>query len=491
MASISAGAAPRAHKRATYENPLVSRYASAEMSFLWSPHKKFSTWRRLWLALAEGEQALGLDITDEQLGQMRTHLDDINYAVAEAKEKELRHDVMAHVHAFGVQCPAAMPILHLGATSCFIADNTELVQIRDSLRLVKRKILQVVSHLRAFADKYKAQATLGFTHYQPAQLVTIGKRACLWLQDFLFDFEALDLLLERLPMRGVKGTTGTQASFLELFEGDHTKVKALDEHVRKAFGFARTIPVSGQTYTRKLDFQVCALLSQIAQSAYKMGGDVRLLANLKEIEEPFGKKQVGSSAMAYKRNPMRSERMCSLARFVISLEANAAHTACGQWLERTLDDSANRRLTLPEAFLGVDVVLTLASNVVNGLHVWPNVVRARVMSELPFMATEVILMAAVKAGGDRQVLHEAIREHSMAAGKRVKMDGAANDLLERIAADPLFASVHDDLQNLLDPNLFVGRSPEQVDEFLAGFVDPVLAAHAALVAVESKDAVNV
>ena len=476
--------------RARYENPLVSRYASAEMSYLWSPHKKFSTWRFLWLTLAEGEQSLGLDITDTQLAEMREHLEDINYEVAAAKEKEIRHDVMAHVHAFGTQCPTAMPILHLGATSCFIADNTELIQIRDSLRLVKRKLLQVMSHLRNFADTHKATATLGFTHYQPAQLVTIGKRATLWLQDFLLDFESLEHLLSGLPLRGVKGTTGTQASFLELFEGDHSKVLALDKHVTAACGFSRSIPVSGQTYTRKLDFQVVSLLSQIAQSAYKMGGDVRLLANLKEIEEPFGKKQVGSSAMAYKRNPMRSERMCSLARFVMSLAANTAHTACSQWLERTLDDSANRRLTLPEAFLGVDVVLTLASNVVNGLHVWPNVVRARVMSELPFMATEKILMAAVKRGGDRQVLHEAIRDHSMAAGKRVKDDGAANDLLERIANDPLFASVHADLQNLIDPNLFVGRSPQQVDEFLE-IVSGVLDTHKELIGQESTDKVEV
>ena len=397
---------------------------------------------------------------------------------------------MAHVHAFGVQCPTAMPILHLGATSCFIADNTELIQIRDSLRLVKRKLIQVISYLREFADKYKSMATLGFTHYQPAQLVTIGKRATLWLQDFLIDFESLDHLLSGLPLRGVKGTTGTQASFLELFEGDHTKVLALDKIVTKSCGFSKSIPVSGQTYTRKLDFQVCSLLSAIAQSAYKMGGDIRLLANLKEIEEPFGKQQVGSSAMAYKRNPMRSERLCSLARYVINMAKNTADTACSQWLERTLDDSANRRLTLPEAFLGVDVVLTLASNVVNGLHVWPNVVHSRVMSELPFMATEVILMAAVKRGGDRQVLHEAIRDHSMAAAARVKGEGAPNDLLERIANDALFESVHGDLQNLMDPNLFVGRSPQQVDEFL-GIVDAVLDAHKGLIGEVSTDKVEV
>jgi len=445
----------------------------------------------MWLRLAEGEQSLGLNITDEQLDEMRNHLTDINYDVAAVKEKELRHDVMAHVHAFGVQCPSAMPILHLGATSCFIGDNTELIQIRDSMRLVKRKLVQVMSHLRSFADAYKSMPTLGFTHFQPAQLVTIGKRATIWLQDFLIDFESLEHLLENLPFRGVKGTTGTQASFLALFNGDHDKVKALNTYVTQASGFKRAIGVSGQTYTRKIDFQVVSILSQIAQSAYKLGGDIRLLANLKEIEEPFGAKQVGSSAMAYKRNPMRSERMCSLARYVISMTANTAHTACNQWLERTLDDSANRRLSLPEAFLGVDVCLTIASDVINGLHVWPNIVRARVKAELPFMATEVILMAAVQAGGDRQVLHEAIRDHSMAAAKRVKVDGAHNDLLERIAKDDLFASVHGDLDSLLDPMLFIGRSSEQVDEFLSDYVDPVLAANSALLAEVSADQVEV
>lgn len=445
----------------------------------------------MWLRLAEGEQSLGLNITDEQLDEMRAHLTDINYDVAAAKEKELRHDVMAHVHAFGVQCPSAMPILHLGATSCFIGDNTELIQIRDSMRLVKRKLVQVMSHLRSFADANKNMPTLGFTHFQPAQLVTIGKRATIWLQDFLIDFESLEHLLENLPFRGVKGTTGTQASFLALFNGDHDKVKALNTYVTQASGFKRAIGVSGQTYTRKIDFQVVSVLSQIAQSAYKLGGDIRLLANLKEIEEPFGAKQVGSSAMAYKRNPMRSERMCSLARYVISMTANTAHTACNQWLERTLDDSANRRLSLPEAFLGVDVCLTIASDVINGLHVWPNIVRARVNAELPFMATEVILMAAVQAGGDRQVLHEAIRDHSMAAAKRVKVDGAHNDLLERIAKDDLFASVHGDLDSLLDPMMFIGRSSEQVDEFLSDFVDPVLAANSALLAQVSADQVEV
>ena len=386
-----------------------------------------------------------------------------------------------------------MPIIHLGATSCYVADNTELIQLKQSLVIIRHKLLHVMSNLRAFADQYKDMPTLGFTHYQPAQLVTVGKRASLWLQDFLMDFEQLTADIEWLPFRGVKGTTGTQASFLELFEGDHGKVKSLNEKVTAAMGFGRAISLSGQTYTRKIDYRVVALLSSVAQSAYKLASDIRLLSNLKEIEEPFESTQVGSSAMAYKRNPMRSERVCSLARFVMSLVANTSHTAVGQWFERTLDDSANRRIVLPEACLATDVILTLVNNVVSGLKVWPKVIEARVMQELPFMSTEAILMACVKAGGDRQVLHEAIRELSMESAKVVKEQGGKNDLIERIAADDRFKAVHDVLYDILKPSNFIGRCKEQVEEFLAADVDPVLGAKEAqeLLQVESKDVVAV
>jgi adenylosuccinate lyase len=477
--------------RSSYENPLSGRYASKEMSFIWSPAKKFSTWRRLWLALAEAEAELGLDISEAQLAEMRAHLEDINYEYAEAKEKETRHDVMAHIHAWGVQCPTAAPIIHLGATSCYVGDNTELLQMKEALGLVRAKLLQLIQHLARFAAAHRALPTLGFTHYQPAQLVTVGKRACLWLQDFLLDFHRVSREAEELPMRGVKGTTGTQASFLELFGGDHAKVKALNAAVVRKMGFSSAIGVSGQTYSRKLDFFVLSALSGVAQSAAKMCADIRLLANLKEIEEPFEKGQVGSSAMAYKRNPMRSERVCSIARFVMNLEANAAQTHAAQWFERTLDDSANRRLVLPEAFLGVDVLLSTAINVVDGLQVWPQVIATHVRAELPFMATEIILMAGVKAGGDRQALHEAIREHSMAAGLRVKRDGAPNDLLERIAADPRFAAVKDSLADLLNPLAFVGRAPEQVDDFLAEEVTPVLEANVGVLGAVVAEGVSV
>ncbi len=463
--------------RDVYENPLASRYASPEMSYIWSPQKKFSTWRRLWLALATAEQKLGLDIHEDQLAEMAAHLDDIDFEYAEAMEKELRHDVMSHVHAFGRQCPKAMPIIHLGATSCYVGDNTELIQLKESLELVRLKLLQVIRLLRDFAMEQRHLPTLGFTHYQPAQLTTVGKRASLWLYDFVLDYERIDQLARELPFRGVKGTTGTQASFLELFGGDHEKVRELDALVTAAMGFNRTVPVCGQTYSRKWDYLVLSALSAAAQSAYKMAGDIRLLSNLKEVDEPFAKKQIGSSAMAYKRNPMRSERICSLARFVISLADNAAHTHANQWFERTLDDSANRRLSLPESFLATDVVLTIAANVVDGLHVWPQVVHKHIMAELPFMATENILMDCVKAGGDRQELHEAIREHSIEAGRRVKEEGADNDLLERIAADARFAPVHQRLAAMLDPLLFVGRAPEQVETFVAEVVDPLLKNH--------------
>ena len=438
----------------------------------------------MWIALAEAQQQLGLDISDEQLDELRAHAgaEHIDFDAAAAHEKRLRHDVMAHIHTYGDQCPKARPIIHLGATSCYVVDNTELIQMREALVLVRAKLVRLVAALAAFAKQHRALPTLGFTHYQPAQLVTVGKRATLWLQDFTLDLDRLERELAALPLRGVKGTTGTQASFLSLFDGDHAKVERLNELVVGSLGggFSRAVPVSGQTYTRKLDFFVLSALSGIAQSAHKMACDVRLLANLKECEEPFGKNQVGSSAMAYKRNPMRSERICSLARFVMSLTANAANTHATQWFERSLDDSANRRLILPEAFLGTDVVLNIAHNVISGLQLWPNVIRAHIMAELPFMATENILMACVKAGGDRQELHEAIREHSMAAGRRVKVDGAANDLLERIAGDARFAAVHGTLDSLMDPVNFIGRCPEQVDAFLGEEVAPILARHAGL-----------
>lgn len=461
-----------------YQNPLTARYAGKEMSWNWSEQKKHSTWRRLWLALAETQQELGLDIADEQLRQMRMHLDDIDFEAAARKEKELRHDVMSHIHVFGEQCPAAMPIIHLGATSCYVTDNTELIQIRDGLRIIRGKLLSLINILADFCLLHRSLPTLGFTHYQPAQLTTVGKRFSLYLQDFLLDFERLQAELENLPFRSVKGTTGTQASFLALFDGDHEKVRRLEQRIAEKMGFAKVIDVSGQTYTRKIDYYVLTVLSGLAQSAYKFAGDIRLAANLREIEEPFGNKQVGSSAMAYKRNPMRSERVCSLARFVMSLPANAANTHAGQWFERTLDDSANRRIVLPEAFLAADVILSLLININTGIQLWPNVIAARVASELPFMATENILMAAVKAGGDRQSLHEAIRTHSMAAARRVKEDGGANDLLERLRRDPGFAVVADKMDQLVNPADFVGRAPQQVADFIESRVKPLLEKHA-------------
>lgn len=474
-----------------YEHPLVKRYATKEMSFVWSPAKKFTTWRKLWLALATAEKELGIDITDEQLEQLRTNVYNIDFDYAAEKEREFRHDVMGHVHAFGHAAPAAMPIIHLGATSCYVGDNTDLIQIRDALELLKRKLVNVLNVMRNFAEKYRDMPTLGFTHYQPAQLTTVGKRCTLWMQDLILDYEKVSREIDDLPMRGVKGTTGTQASFLELFDGDHEKVKTLNKRVCDIMGFKKCIPVSGQTYTRKIDYHVMTLLSGIAQSAYKMCGDIRLLANLKEVEEPFASTQIGSSAMAYKRNPMRSERVCSLARYVMGLPSSAANTHASQWFERTLDDSAIRRIILPEGFLAVDVILNLLLNISDGMHVWPSVVRARVMSELPFMATEVILMECVKAGGDRQELHEAIRVHSMAAGAVVKGEGKPNDLMERIKNDALFSSVHDKLESLIDPSLFVGRAAEQVDEFLEEEIQPILETNANYLAVESIDGVNV
>ncbi len=462
----------------SFLNPLTDRYASKEMSYNWSPQKKHSTWRRLWLALAECEKELGLNITDEQLNEMRQHLDDIDFQAVEAVEKDLRHDVMSHIHVFGKQCQAAMPIIHLGATSCYVTDNTELIQMRDGLKLLRGKLLKVIRLLADFAMKNRNLPTLGFTHYQPAQLTTVGKRFSLYLQDFMLDFERLEFELDRLPFRSVKGTTGTQASFMALFEGDQEKIKLLEKNIAAKMGFDRVIPVSGQTYTRKVDYFVLTVLSGIAQSAYKMAGDIRLLANLREMEEPFGKKQIGSSAMAYKRNPMRSERVCALSRYLINLPLNAAQTEATQWFERTLDDSANRRLSLPESFLCADIILSLVINIIDGIQVWPNVIAKRVAAELPFMATENILMAAVKAGGNRQELHEAIRVHSMEAAKQIKEFGRDNDLIERIKNDPAFSSIKDRIDSIVNPHDFIGRAPEQVEELVATYIEPLLAKHA-------------
>ena len=475
----------------SYQNPLTGRYAGPEMNYNWSPHKKHSTWRRLWLALAEEEQKLGLDITDAQIAEMREHLDDVNFDVAEAFEKELRHDVMSHVHAFGQQCPTAMPIIHLGATSCYVTDNTELIQMRDGLKILKAKLLKLIAQLADFCDKYRSMPTLGFTHYQPAQLTTVGKRFALYLQDFMLDLEELEFESANLPFRSVKGTTGTQASFLALFNRDYSKVAELEKRVAARMGFDKIIDLSGQTYTRKVDYKVLSVLSGIAQSAHKMATDIRLLANLRELEEPFGKKQIGSSAMAYKRNPMRSERVCSLSRYLMNLPLNCAQTHSVQWFERTLDDSANRRLALSEAFLTADVVLSTLINITDGLQVWPNVIAKRVRAELPFMATENLMMAAVKKGGDRQELHEVIREHSMAAARRIKEEGGDNDLLERLRNDPAFASIKDDFDAIVNPNDFIGCAPEQVERYLNEKVRPVLEKESAILASAKGDAVNV
>ena len=466
---------------------VICRYATAEMSSIFSPASKFTLWRKLWLALSASQMELGLlpdSITPAVLHQMKSRLHDVDFDKADEYERKFRHDVMAHVHAYADVAPSAAPILHLGATSCYVGDNADILQMKCALQLVRRKLVSVLDVLSTFARRYKDLPTLGYTHYQPAQLTTVGKRCALWMHDFLLDYRRVIYEIENLPLRGVKGTTGTQASFLELFGGDHDKVRMLEESVASKLGFydptarkARVVPVSGQTYTRKIDYHVLTVLSGIAQSAHKLCGDLRLLSNLKEIEEPFDDKggQVGSSAMPYKRNPMRSERACSIARYVMSLPINGAHTASNQWLERTLDDSANRRIVLPEAFLGVDVILHLVLNIGNGLVVWPEVIRKHVMEELPFMAAEVILMECVKAGGDRQVLHEAMRVHSFEAGRVVKGRGLPNDLLERIGSDPLFAAVHGEkLMNLVNPTLFVGRAPEQTAEFLDEEIRPVL-----------------
>lgn len=454
-----------------YENPLITRYASRTMAELWGAQRKFSTWRRLWVALAEAEAELGLPISGAQLAELRAHVDDIDFEAAAAYERRLRHDVMAHVHAYGDCCPQARGIIHLGATSNFVVDNADLMLLRESLELVRGGLASVIDALATFAQQHRALATLGFTHFQPAQPTTVGKRATLWAYDLALDLEEVEHRLATLAARSIKGASGTQASFLELFGGDHGKVAELERLVAEKMGFERTYSVTGQTYPRKVDAQILDTLSGIAASAHKAATDIRLLAHRKEIEEPFEAEQIGSSAMAYKRNPMRCERICGVARFVMSLAANGAATHATQWMERTLDDSANRRLTLPQAFLGVDAVLRIYHNVSSGLVVYPEVIKSRLREELPFMATENILMAAVQAGGDRQELHEHIRQHSHAAAARVKQQGAASDLMERLATDPAFAGV--DLEAALDPAKLVGRAPEQVDEFLRDVVGPV------------------
>lgn len=461
---------------ARYASPLAERYASRDMLTLWSPRTRYGLWRRLWLALAEAEQAIGarVKIPDEAIAQMREHLDDIDFNVVASYESRFRHDVMAHVHAFGDVAPAARPFIHLGATSAFVADNTDLILMRRGLELVRRTLIEVLRALATFASQWRDVPALAYTHLQPAQLTTVGKRATLWMQDLVLDLEDLDRRIAELPMRGVKGTTGTQASFLELFDGDHEKVRELDRAVAKAMGFERTLAVTGQTYTRKLDAQVLGVLSGIAASAAKFAGDVRVLQSFGELEEPFGKEQIGSSAMAYKRNPMRAERISSLARFVITLEENANHTHSAQFFERTLDDSANRRLVIPEAFLATDAILLLMANIAGGLEVHPARIRRRVMDELPFMATEAMIVRAVEAGGDRQAVHEMIRRHSIEAARAVKDDAAPNDLLARLAADPEFPLDADDLRDLTEPSRFVGRAPQQVDEFLIEVIEPLL-----------------
>ncbi|MDZ4857534.1 MAG: adenylosuccinate lyase [Candidatus Hydrogenedentes bacterium] len=460
-----------------YVSPLVERFATKEMAQLWGAQKKFSTWRRCWVALAEAEQELGLPISTEQIDELRAHVDNIDFAAAERFERELRHDVMAHVHAYGLVAPTARPIIHLGATSCYVGDNTDLILMREGLLMLLRKAVSVLDQLATFAMEWKDLPTLGYTHYQPAQLVTVGKRACLWAQDLLFDIEDIERTLERLRCRGVKGTTGTQASFLSLFEGDHYKVKQLEERVSKKLGFDKAYAVTGQTYPRKVDSQVLRVLAGIGESVHKFGTDMRLLQNLKEIEEPFGEKQIGSSAMAYKRNPMRCERACALARFLIVAPLHAELTSATQWFERTLDDSAIRRISLPESFLAADAVLNLYLSIIEAPDVYPGAIERHVCAELPFMATENILMACVKRGGDRQELHEIIRRHSQAAARSVKMDGKDNDLLDRLANDPGIGMTRQEIEATLDLREFVGRAPEQVEEFIEDEVRPVLARH--------------
>lgn len=454
-----------------YDNPLIGRYASLEMSRLWSPQTKHSTWRKLWVALAEGERELGLSISEEQISELRNHIDDIDFERAAWHEKQVRHDVMAHVYTYGDLCPGAKPIIHLGATSCYVTDNTDLILMRQGLEMLRSKLVSTIDRLARFAEQYRELPCLGFTHLQPAQPVTVGKRATLWCYDLVLDLEELEHRIDSLKMRGVKGTTGTQASFLSLFNGDHNAVEELDRIVCRKMGFDSAYAVTGQTYSRKVDSQVIDTLAGLSQSAHKAGSDLRLLQSRKEVEEPIGKDQIGSSAMAYKRNPMRAERMCGLARFVMSLASSAAQTTATQWMERTLDDSANRRLTIPQAFLATDAILILYRNVVEGMVVYPQVIAKHLNEELPFMATEEILMAGVRAGGDRQHLHDRIRVHSFEAAKVVKEQGESNDLISRLESDPAFAKV--DLTSALDARRFVGRAPEQVDAFIADIIQPI------------------
>lgn len=463
-----------------YESPFSSRYASDEMQYIFSQDKKFTTWRKLWIALAKAEKALGIDITEEQIAELEAHKDDINYDVAREREKLVRHDVMSHVYAYGCQCPNAKGIIHLGATSCYVGDNTDVIIMRDALELVSRKLVNVIAMLAKFADTYKGMPCLAYTHLQPAQLTTVGKRATLWMNDLLMDYYEIQARIKSLKLLGSKGTTGTQASFMELFDGDESKVKEAEKMIAKEMGFEECVPVSGQTYSRKVDYYVLANLSAVAQSASKFSNDMRLLQNFKEMEEPFEKNQIGSSAMPYKRNPMRCERITSLARYVMADAINPAVTAATQWFERTLDDSANKRISVAEAFLAVDAILNIMLNVCCDLVVYPKVVHQRVMRELPFMATENIMMSAVKKGGDRQVLHEQLRVHSQMASKVVKEEGGENDLIDRIAADSLFQLGKDEIQEILDPKNFIGRAPQQVTEFLENCVNPLLAENKAV-----------
>ena len=469
-----------------YVSPLSERYASKEMQYIFSPDMKFRTWRRLWIALAETEKELGLNITQEQIDELKAHAEDINYDVAKERERQVRHDVMSHVYAYGVQCPKAKGIIHLGATSCYVGDNTDIIVMTEALKLVKKKLVNVIAELSAFADKYKDQPTLAFTHFQPAQPTTVGKRATLWTQEFLLDLEDLEYVLGTMKLLGSKGTTGTQASFLELFDGDQETIDKIDPMIAEKMGFKECYPVSGQTYSRKVDTRVANILAGIAASAHKMSNDIRLLQHLKEVEEPFEKSQIGSSAMAYKRNPMRSERIASLARYVMVDALNPAITSATQWFERTLDDSANKRLSIPEGFLAIDGILDLCLNVVDGLVVYPKVIEKHMMAELPFMATENIMMDAVKAGGDRQELHERIRELSMEAGKTVKVEGKDNNLLELIAADPAFNLSLEDLQRSMDPKKYIGRAKEQTERFVNTVVQPILDSHKELLGVKAE-----
>ena len=469
-----------------YSNPLAERYSSKEMLYIFSPQNKFSTWRKLWIALAESEKELGLNITYEQISQMKENIYNIDFELAAQKEKEFRHDVMAHVHTFGTQVPKAMPIIHLGATSAFVGDNTDLIQIKEALLLIRKKIINIMNDISKFALENKDVATLGFTHFQAAQLTTVGKRATLWLQSLQLDFEELEFRIETLRFRGVKGTTGTQASFKDLFAGDFEKVEELDKKVAEKMGFKKRFKVTGQTYDRKVDSEIMNLLSNIAQSAHKFTNDLRLLQHLKEIEEPFEKNQIGSSAMAYKRNPMRSERISSLAKFVIALQQSTAMTASTQWFERTLDDSANKRLSLPQAFLAVDAILIIWKNIMEGLVVYPKSIARRINSELPFMATEYIIMECVKNGGDRQELHERIRVHSMEAGKQVKIEGKENDLIDRIMGDDYFKLDKQKLISLLDPKNFIGFAPDQTERYIKEEIQPLLDKYKDLIGMNSE-----